>query len=213
MNINNRQWCKCRWALMGQKERKEKTWRVKKDSIKLQVKSKLSHILPKKQSVFYCRTNYKLARLLPALCSQPTVEYLNVTHSRQVISPSSTPPLYSSTFARALQNWLERGQRSQEVGLGLYSTGGEGDIVGFSPFKKELLYSHLFNSGAMPGYKGKAKAQHTNRGISSGSTWIALTVFLARQQRKTKSEALKGQVHQQSVFRKKQGNLRAFWSQ
>lgn len=143
MNINNRQWCKCRWALMGQKERKEKTWRVKKDCIKLQAKSKLSHILPKKQSVFYCRTNYKLARLLPALCSQPTVEYLNVTHSRQVISPSSTPPLYSSTFARALQNWLERGQRSQEVGLGLYSTGGGRGTLWVFLLLKRNCFTHI----------------------------------------------------------------------
>jgi len=66
-------------------------------------------------------------------------------------------------------DWRE-GREARKWVWGFIQLGGEGDIVGFSPFKKELLYSHLFNSGAMPGYKGKAKAPHTNRGISSGST-------------------------------------------
>lgn len=47
------------------------------------------------------------------------------------------------------------------MGLGLHSVGGggRGTLWVFSPFEKKLLYSHLFNEGAMPSYKGKAKAQ------------------------------------------------------
>lgn len=122
-----------------------KTWRIKKNGIKFQAKSKLSCILPKKQSAFYYRTNYKLAQLLPALWSQPMVEYKNVIHSRQVISPSSTPPLYFGTFSGALQNNWREGREARMWVWGFIQLGGEGgEHCGFFLLLKRNCFTPIY---------------------------------------------------------------------
>lgn len=121
---------------------------------------------------------------------------MNIKHSQQVISLLSTP------FILAHLQKLPgvTGERAEKSGSGFHLPGVAGACFGsFLLRRKCLVHVCYLNVKCLA--KEKKQKFNTDRGISSGSTGITLTVFLPRQQRENRGRRWEHR-HSKGAFQK-----------
>lgn len=170
-------------ALMGQEEGRDGQTQFFKKCCIESISRKQMKSYPAQEAVKHFTVGQRRSLLkCSLLCALGPL--MNIKHSKQVISPLSTPFILAH-----LQKLPEvTGERAEKSGSGFgVSTcqGWQQLIFGSFLLRRKCLIHVCFLNLKCLAKQKKAKVG-TDRGISSGSTGITLTVFLPRQQRENR---------------------------